>query len=276
LPAAGETMSSSRIIKYGEATDTPILEYQYEIIQDQPVQSEPWPDSDGFVPLVTVLGFDSPSVQLLCDVADEGNDAVEEECAETTEEVQVGISEDELLQRVQESYERGFEEGQRQAERGLANVFKSLREGISEVINLREQILRDCEEDLLKLSIIVARKIVHQEITQDRSILAKVVTAAIDVTSESDDIIVRLNPEDYKLVTSNKLNYLNGSCGERPLNLKPDEAVSFGGCIVDTVMGEIDARLETQLEEVHKRLMEERAGLTGVSHDILNDEEPYA
>lgn len=269
-------MSSSKIIKSGNVMDTSVLEYQYEILNNLPVQSDPRPDIDGFVTLISTLGLEPSPAQLCCDVADDENESIEEESPETTDEVQVGISEDELLQRVQESYDRGLEEGQRQAERGLTNVFKSLRDAISGVINLREQILRDCEEDLLKLSILVAGKIVRQEITQDRGILAKVVTAAIDSASESDDIVVRLNPEDYKLVTSQKLHYLNGLSGERALNLKPDDTVSFGGCIIDTVMGEIDARLETQLEEIQKRLMEERSGLIGVPHDILNDEEPYA
>jgi flagellar assembly protein FliH len=268
-------MSSSKIVKSGKETDISILEYQYEVLNSHPVQPDPRPVIDGFVPLLGILGLESSPDQLICDDADDGNDGMEEEIPEITDEVQAGISEDELLQRVQESYDRGFEEGQRQAERGLANVFKSLREGISEIINLREQILRDSEEDLLKLSILVAGKIVRQEITQDRGILAKVVTAAIDSASESDDIVVRLNPEDYKLVTSQKLHYLNGLSGERTLNLKPDDTVSFGGCIIDTVMGEIDARLETQLEEIRKRLMEERGGHVGVSHDILNNEEPY-
>ena len=269
-------MSSSNIIKADKFADPSIQEYRYETLENQLTRSVRVFESDGFVPMMYGSGSGPSSLPLLNNLADEDYEAVQDESGETGGEIPPDITEDELLQRVQESYDRGFEEGQRQAERGLDNVFKALRGGVSEIFDLRRRLLRDSEEDLLKLSILVARKIVQQEIAQDRGILAKVVASAIDGISERDDIVVRLNPEDYKQVTTHKQHYLNNLNAERPINLKPDEAVSFGSCIIETVMGEIDARLETQLEEIYKRLIDERVGPVSISHTILNDKEQHA
>jgi hypothetical protein len=41
-------------------------------------------------------------------------------------------------------------------------------------------------------------------------------------------------------------------------------------------MGEIDARLESQLDEIHKRLLEDRGGIPVFSQSILKDAEKYA
>jgi flagellar assembly protein FliH len=226
--------------------------------------------------MVHGVGAGPSSVPLLNSFADQDYDAMQGECEETAVAIPSGISEEELLQRIQDAYDKGVEEGQRLAERGLDNVFKALRSGVSEIFDLRRRLLRDSEEDLLKLSILVARKIVHQEIAQDRGILAKVVAAAIDGISERDDIVVRLHPEDYRQVTTHKQHYLNNMNAERPISLKADEAVSFGCCIIETVMGEIDARLETQLEEIHKRLIDERVAPLSIAHTILNDKEQHA
>jgi flagellar assembly protein FliH len=232
--------------------------------------------SDGFVPMMYGAGLNLSSLPHLNNRVDEDCRAVQDESSEIMGETLLGITEDELLQRVQDAYDRGLEEGQRQAERGLDNVFKALRGGVSEIFDLRRRLLRDSEEDLLKLSILVARKIVQQEIAQDRGILAKVVAAAIDGLSERDDIVVRLNPEDYRQVTTHKQHYLNNLNAERPINLKPDDAVSFGSCIIETVMGEIDARLDTQLDEIYKRLIDERVGPISITHTILSDKEQHA
>jgi flagellar assembly protein FliH len=269
-------MSSSNIIKAARFADPSIQEYRYESLGNQVTRSIRVFESHGFVPMMYGAGSESLSLQLQNNPADEGYETGQDENGETRGVFPPGITEDELLQRVQESYDRGFEEGQRQAERGLDNVFKALRGGVSEIFELRRRLLRDCEEDLLKLSILVARKVVQQEIAQDRGILAKVVASAIDGISERDDIVVRLNPEDYRQVTTHKQHNLNNLNAERPISLKPDEAVSFGCCIIETVMGEIDARLETQLEEIYKRLIDERVGPISISHTILNDKEQHA
>ena len=269
-------MSSSNIIKADKFADPAIQEYRYETLQNHMTRSDRVFESNGFVPMVCGSGSRPSTLPLQNNHTDEESGAVLDECGETGGELHPGITEAELLQRVQESFGRGFEEGQRQAERGLDNVFKALRGGVSEIFDLRRRLLRDSEEDLLKLSILVARKIVQQEIALDRGILAKVVAAAIDGISERDDIVVRLNPEDYRQVTTHKQHYLNNLSAERPISLKPDETVTCGSCIIETVMGEIDARLDTQLEEIYKKLVDEQAGHIGNSHTILNDKEQHA
>jgi hypothetical protein len=40
--------------------------------------------------------------------------------------------------------------------------------------------------------------------------------------------------------------------------IKPDDSVTIGGCVVESQTGQVDARVETQLAEIFKRLMLER------------------
>jgi flagellar assembly protein FliH len=181
-----------------------------------------------------------------------------------------------VFRRVQEGYDKGIEEGKRQAERGLANVFRALREAVDELSGLREQVLREAEEDLLKLAIMVARKVIHQEIATDRLILAKVVAAAVNSASEREEIVIRLNPEDHRLVQAHKNLYLNGFNDDRLLDLKSDDSVAQGGCIVDTAMGEIDARTDAQLDEIFKRLLEEKKNFPGLPQTLVTERDHHA
>lgn len=268
-------MSSSRILKPGSALAGCVESYRFDTVQGEfasPVSG----GGSGFVPFLDTIIAASPGFPAITGE----NPPLPEETPEDRPPAVVqpasGVSEEESLQLVQEAYERGVEEGKRQAERGLSSVFKALREAVEEVAGLREQILRECEEDLLKLAVMVARKVIHQEISMDRLILAKVVGAAVGSASERDEIVIRLNPDDHRLVSAHRHLYLSGVGDERLLELKSDDSIPHGSCIVDTAMGEIDARTDSQVDEILKRLLEERNTLLSIPPKLLVEREQHA
>jgi len=266
-------MSSSNIIKRNGVPDASIAPFHFGSVQEAappPISGAP----PAFVPFLEALL--DPSTGLRDEVRAETVAGADELPLEHPPVVAPGIPEEEHYHQVQESYERGLEEGKRLAERGLGNVFKALREAVDELSDLRAQVLREAEEDLLKLAIMVARKIIHQEIATDRLILAKVVAAAVKNASERDEIVIRLHPEDQRLVSAHRQLYLNGLSDERMLEIKADDSVSPGGCIVDTVTGEIDARTETQLDEIFRCLLEERNSVISLTPRLAAEREPYA
>lgn len=267
-------MSSSKIIKSDCADGIHIEKYTFDTVHG-PVAADPEVRAKEFVPFLAMMNEDMEDCRE--DLPEGGDEcgAAEEllpaECEELT-----SVSEQELCRQIQDGYDRGFEEGKRQAERGLANVFKALREAMEELAGLREQVLRESEEDLLKLSIMVARKVIHQEIATDRLILAKVVSAAIGSAPERDEIVIRLNPEDYRIVTAHKNLYLNGCGDDRLMDLKADDSIPQGGCIVDTAMGEIDARTDAQLDEIFRRLLEEKCNSMNLVSIPAGEKEHHA
>lgn len=182
------------------------------------------------------------------------------------------IAEAELQQKLQEAFQKGVDEGRQQTERGLANVFRSLREAVDATIRLRERVLRDSEEDLLKLAIMVARKIIQQEISHDPRILANIVAETISCCSDHDKITIRLNPEDCSRVSANRSFYLTGIGANTQVSLIPDEAILPGGCMVDTITGTIDARIDVQLDEIYRKFLETRGvpddDVAGLSEEI--------
>lgn len=183
------------------------------------------------------------------------------------------IAEDELQQKLEAAFHKGIDEGRQQTERGLANVFRSLREAIDATMRLREKVLRDSEEDLLKLAIMVARKIIQQEIRQDPQILANIVAETVSCCSDLDKITIRLNPDDCSRVSADRNFYLSGIGANTQVSLIPDEAILPGGCMVDTVTGTIDARIDVQLDEIYRKFLETRGVPDG---DVAGQSEEIA
>ncbi len=261
-------MSSSRIIKPEDLKDRRVCSVNYGRLEDSSFTNEGEAEilllkAEGFTPLffndeAGVRG----AVEMLPTDASPVEPSEEEIYAKSLQgeppaRMQV-IAEDEMQMQLSEAYARGLEEGRLAAERGLANVFKALREGTNALAALREKVLRGSEVDILKLAIMVARKIILQEVKQDRQILANIITATVACCSELEKITIRLNPDDYKIVMSDQQLFLSGRVDDSRIELAQDESIRLGGCMVETPTGTVDSRIESQLDEVFNRCLEER------------------
>jgi len=171
------------------------------------------------------------------------------------------VSDQELEKELQESYQRGLQDGKNLAERGLLNVFKSMRTASEELQQLREKVLRDSEDDLLALTIAVARRVIHHEISQNRQLVTQVIRAALRNLNDKDQLIVRVHPDDQALLTSSQDQTLRQELAALNCMLKADATLLPGSCLVETALGTVDASFEGQLEELYRQLLEERASL---------------
>jgi flagellar assembly protein FliH len=204
----------------------------------------------GFVPMGI---FDSSEIDMARKAA------VSDSSPEAVEPAGVVMTEEELDQQLRDAFNSGLQEGKNLAERGLVNVFRSLR-GAAEVIrDLRDKVMRESEDELLNLVMMVSRKVILREAGADRSILESMIRSAVAGLSERDRITVRLNPDDYALITSGHGEYFHQELKSEQMRFKADAAVLPGNCQIDTEMGTLDASIDAQLDEIHRRLLEERS-----------------
>lgn len=241
----GVKMSSSRIIKSSTATDNNFSPFSFQAIHKDAPSIQVETKSSPFVPLAL---FDNSERQTSLGQA-------------PPEPLPDGIfiTEEELEQRLKESFNKGLTEGKNLAERGLFNVFKALRTSSEQILSLREKVMRDSEEELLNLVMLMARKVILREISQNRNILASIVHNAIAGLPEQDEITVRLHPDDYALVNNAALELIPAGVNRTRMLLKSDSTVSIGCCKVETAMGVIDATLDAQLDELYRSLKEEQS-----------------
>jgi len=241
-------MSSSSIIKSLRQEDSDISDFSFRQIGKLGALPPNEQHSSGFVPM---------------DMRKAEGGFTADDNLPHEEPVEIGppvveITEDDLNQRLSDAFDAGIKEGKELTERGLVNVFRTLRASSDTIHNLRDKIFRESEDELIDLIMLVARKVIVQEISQDRSILAGVVKNAIAGLSARDEITVRINPDDYLLVSSGRDEILKKELLNDRLLLKPDPTITPGCCLIDTVMGTVDASLEGQLEEIYRHLIEQR------------------
>ncbi|NTV49009.1 MAG: hypothetical protein HGB32_02325 [Geobacteraceae bacterium] len=237
-------MSSFKIIKLADQDNSIISEFSFKNIGQSGTVVSGVESAGSFVPMGLFQGFNSDETGQ-GDVVDTGPPPIE-------------ISEEDLNQRISDSFNAGLKEGKDLTERGLINVFRALRSSGEAIHNLRDKILRESEDELIKLVMLVARKVIIREISQDRSIVAGVIQNALAGLSAREEITVRINPDDYLLITSGRDELLQKELLNERFQLKPDPSVAAGFCLVDTAMGTVDASLEGQMDQIYRSLLEQR------------------
>ncbi|VAX17643.1 hypothetical protein MNBD_NITROSPINAE04-1773 [hydrothermal vent metagenome] len=149
-----------------------------------------------------------------------------------------------------EGYEKGYSDGLEKAR----PVTESFTTAIEEITRVRSEYYAQAEKEMIDLVISIANIVIGLEVDKDPSLARNVVLKAIDELRAKEEMTIRINPEDIaeaqKVIPelSDKVEDIE------KVSFKADPLIARGGCLVETNIGMIDARLEIQLESLRKRL----------------------
>jgi flagellar assembly protein FliH len=177
----------------------------------------------------------------------------------------------------QQAYCRGFDEGMRSgieqgekagaeaARQRLEHGLNSVHIMLQEIESLRRTAAVELETELVQLTLAVARKIVDREIDLAPETVAGIVRRALDRVEHAARTIIRVHPDDLKLLSEISPPLTSGRPEAGRIALEADEGIARGGCMIETDSGEVNARLERQFQVVAEafRAEFERARMTG-------------
>ena len=151
-----------------------------------------------------------------------------------------------------EAFTQGETAGRASLDEEVAQRVADLRERLStsvaEIQSLSAEIISKGEREMVELAIEIAKKIVHREVTLDREVALTLARLALTRLHSRAKTIIRLHPEDYRYAVGHpeKLADSNG------VELVEDKSVGLGGCLVETEMGYIDARIAQQFRDIEQ------------------------
>ena len=171
--------------------------------------------------------------------------------------------EDYFQAQIDKSFEKGFEDGKNEALNNLQEEFSQKISKNFELVNniaskLDQKIVayeNEFEQLLLEFSIAIAEKIVRREI-ENKSPIVEVLKDSIKKIQGANDLSIKLNPEDYRLIEEAK-DAINMELFSK-IKFEESENIENGGCLIQTEIGNIDARISTQLSELKKELDKNR------------------
>ncbi len=162
----------------------------------------------------------------------------------------------------QDGYAKGYADGEREAHRVLAQradeeraaYREDLANFVTHIEAERRRAWAEMEPQIIGLVFDLAKQVIKQEIEVSRAVALSVVRNALRRVTESGTLRIRVHAEDLETIRAGREDLLTLVDGIPHIEIIEDRRVGAGGCVVETEAGNIDARIETQLEEVAETL----------------------
>ncbi len=155
-------------------------------------------------------------------------------------------------QRVQEAFAAGKREGDTLARQAVDQQLESelgkLRGLMRELKLAGPKLRKQTEEELVRLSVAIARRILHRELTIDPEALLGLVKAAFDRLDRKEIQQVRTDSASLESVRK----FVGELGAPACVKVVADATLRPGSLVIDVPRGELDASIETQLVEIER------------------------
>lgn len=152
-----------------------------------------------------------------------------------------------------QAYERGLGEGEaagaRKSLEQLQAAIQGFCQGAAQLASCKPQLRAEVERQVVDLALAIAQKVLRRELSIDPHIILAVVKGCLAELESAEIYRIRANPQDVPPLAAFFQE-------QRRTNIEilPDPRVSRGGALFETAQGQLDARWETQLEEIARGL----------------------
>jgi type III secretion protein L len=142
------------------------------------------------------------------------------------------------------------------AEANLEGEAEGLRRYLDAISALRKEAdthYEQAETELVKLGSAIARKIVGEELRSSDETIVNIVREALASAHRANSIVIRAHAGDARSLSKQKQDlHLPAAC---MVEMRADSSLAPGDCVIESELGIVDARLETQLRVIEAALL---------------------
>lgn len=139
-----------------------------------------------------------------------------------------------------------------QQKEGVAQVCQALQDAANKVNEFQEKLFKEHKEQIAKLSVEIARKILMQKVQEGDYAIESIVEEALKNAPTHQDLAVHLNPED--LAQCQKLQQEDATGTLAGVKLVSDPNIGRAECLLETPKGIIESLIDEHLERIGKAL----------------------
>jgi len=153
-----------------------------------------------------------------------------------------------------EAYKEGLEKAAREVEALMARAQAEIDRTLEEARRQHSAMMDNLEPRIFKLALEVAEKILGYELDHNDNAFLSMLKQALGSVKSDDHVKLRVNPSEYVRFFKSRevtLHTQNGSLKAEVIN---DPTVGFGGCLIETESGAIDAGVDAQLDQIGRNL----------------------
>jgi len=207
------------------------------------------------------------------DLEAQGQRLIEQARAEAGRLLEVARREAEELrqQQFRAGYQQGLEEGRAagfaqiraeaqqqasaEARQQIADLVNALVDALRQFDQSKRSLIAAAETGLIELAIAIARRVCRNALGLSEKIAQANAKALLELVQHAHDVELHFHPADYERLSELGAALFDQVGQSEHVRIVADETVDRGGCLLRTPDGQIDARLETQLDRIAATLL---------------------
>ncbi len=233
----------ARILKFVHAETVEVARFDRESLEEFPDEALLAPD---FLPM-----------------EEEDGDIAEEEPPvdpEVLREEVMAAAREEAAQKVQEAYQeglaRGTQAGRERFDASLAHCTEALEAAATAIQTSHDAFVDSLEPQVLALVKLMVTRVIDAESKSNPDLLQLTARRALARLAGQFSVTLLVHPDDVEALKLHEVSLLDSVSGVDTLHIQANDTVAPGGCIAQSSEMEVDARLETLLNQVLDALTE--------------------
>lgn len=228
-------------------------------------------------PETVVIGPDEETVSLRDQILNDAELFAKQRLAETAEQIEAMYAEaqeqierwwqerrDADLQHYeqvrQEGYQVGYDEGKAESLQEVTEqwtlALTEARAILDAAYSMKEQIIQEAEPFLVDLSAAIAEKIIGKQLILSPEWSIDLIRKSLERRREQGVITLCIAPQHLTFVQAAREELTMAIDSQAELQIVPDVSVKDHGCVIRSAFGSIDARIDTQLSEIKRELIQ--------------------
>lgn len=161
----------------------------------------------------------------------------------------------------QAGYEAGHADGEAKAREEMQEILlqstAQAEKTLQDAKNATRDYVQQAEKDITTIVMQIVEKILPQHFIDVPQIVLPLVQNAIYKVKDQKELIIHVPPDSYDIVLLARDEFRNLlTYGDAVIEIKPDESMKMGDCLIETPNGSVDARLATQIELIKQAVQE--------------------
>lgn len=155
---------------------------------------------------------------------------------------------------LEEERGKGFELGRQEVFKQLAEQIQEAQHVVDQAKQQQNVIIKAAVPEILKLAIKVSTQVIKTELTSNQEIVMTILRDAIEKISDNEQVVIKVSQHDLQHVRNNR-DLIIDLVEAKNLSIVADKHVNDGGCVIETKLGYIDAKVSTKLEMIENALL---------------------
>ena len=164
----------------------------------------------------------------------------------------------EKQQLIKQAYEEGRSAGLIIGKKDAMEQYKQLIDRANNIVESAKKdyhtTIEQADKMIVQLAIHIAEKIMKKKISDDPTSFLAIVAAAIKEIKDQSVISIFLHPDNYEFILKQKNELKNSLDRDTEISIYIDQEMVKGDCLIEHPFGQIDASIDTQLQQIRSVL----------------------